>query len=81
MDARAWGSLGVSFLLFGGVGLVFVFGARLLGFNSETALEGWLGAAHGPWALPAAVTAFAVLAFLGAPQFVLIAAAVRAQEP
>ena len=63
MDGRAWVSLGVSFLLFGGVGLVFVFGARLLGFDSEAALEGWFGAAHGPWALPAAVAAFAALAF------------------
>ncbi|AWM77030.1 TVP38/TMEM64 family protein [Phenylobacterium parvum] len=81
MDGRAWVSLGVSFLLFGGVGLVFVFGARLLGFDSEAALEGWFGAAHGPWALPAAVAAFAALAFLGAPQFVLIAAAVVAFGP
>lgn len=81
LDARAWVSLGVSFLLFGGVGLVFVFGAQLLGFDSEAALKGWLGAAHGPWALPAAVAAFAALAFLGAPQFVLIAAAVVAFGP
>lgn len=81
MDARAWVSLGVSFLLFGGVGLVFLFGAQLMGFDSETALRGWLGAAHGPWALPAAVAAFAALAFLGAPQFVLIAAAVVAFGP
>lgn len=81
MDARAWVSLGVSFLLFGGVGLVFVFGAQLMGFDSETALKGWLGAAHGPWALPAAVAAFAGLAFLGAPQFVLIAATVVAFGP
>jgi len=81
MDARAWVSLGVSFLLFGGVGLVFVFGARLLGFDSEAALEGWFQAAHGPWALPVAVAAFALLAFLGAPQFVLIAAAVVAFGP
>ena len=81
MDARAWVSLGVSFLLFGGVGLVFVFGARLLGFDSEAALEGWFQAAHGPWALPVAVAAFALLAFLGAPQFVLIAATVVAFGP
>lgn len=81
MDRQAWWGLAVSFLLFGGVGLVFLFGARLMGFDSETALRGWLGAAHGPWALPAAVAAFAALAFLGAPQFVLIAAAVVAFGP
>ncbi len=36
---------------------------------------------HGPWALPAAVGGFAVMAFLGVPQFVLIAAAVVAFGP
>ena len=29
MDARAWRAVAVSFVLFGGVGLVFVFGAPL----------------------------------------------------
>ncbi len=33
MDAQAWRTLAVSFLLFGGVGMVFVFGAPLLGLN------------------------------------------------
>ena len=81
MDAQAWRSLLVSFVLFGGVGVVFLFGASALGFDGEAAVEGWLGAAHGPWALPAAVAAFAVLAFIGVPQFVLIAAAVVAFGP
>ena len=74
MDARAWRTVAVSFLLFGGVGTVFLFAAPLLGLNSEAAVEQWLGAAHGVWALPVAVSAFAVLAFIGVPQFVLIAA-------
>ncbi|MCI3179292.1 TVP38/TMEM64 family protein [Caulobacter sp. CCUG 60055] len=82
MDARAWRTLAVSFLLFGGVGVVFLFGAQMLGFNGEATVERWLGlASHGPWALPVAVGAFAVLAFLGVPQFVLIAAAVVAFGP
>src|SRR6185312_1998446 len=38
-------------------------------------VEHWLALAKGPWALPVAVAAFALLAFLGAPQVVLIAAA------
>ncbi|ALL13842.1 TVP38/TMEM64 family protein [Caulobacter henricii] len=76
MDARAWRTVAVSFVLFGGVGIVFLFGAQFLGFNGETTVEHWLGAASGPWALPAAVGAFALMAFLGVPQFVLIAAAV-----
>jgi uncharacterized membrane protein YdjX (TVP38/TMEM64 family) len=81
LDARAWRMLAVSFVLFGGVGIVFVFGAPLFGVNSEHALEGWLAQARGPWALPAAVAAFAALAFIGTPQIVLIAAAVVAFGP
>ena len=78
MDAKAWRALLVSFVLFGGVGLVFLFGAQVLGFGGERTVEHWLGAASGPWALPVAVAGFAVLAFLGVPQFMLIAAAVVA---
>ena len=82
MDARAWRAVAVSFVLFGGVGLVFVFGAGLLGLDSARAVEAWMGAGvHGPWALPAAVAGFALFAFLGVPQFVLIAAAVVAFGP
>ena len=78
MDAKAWRALAVSFVLFGGVGLVFLFGAQVLGFSGEATVERWLGAASGPWALPVAVAAFAGLAFLGVPQFMLIAACVVA---
>ena len=39
MDAQAWRTLLVSFLLFGGVGLVFVFGAPLLGLNGERTVQ------------------------------------------
>lgn len=78
LDAAAWRALGVSFVLFGGVGLLFLFGAQMLGFSGAATVERWLGAADGPWALPAAVAAFAGLAFLGVPQFMLIAAAVVA---
>ena len=52
MDARAWRMVAVSFVLFGGVGLVFLFGAQLLGVNGEAAVEHWLVAASGPfWTL------------------------------
>lgn len=82
MDARAWRGVAISFVLFGGVGLVFLFGAQVLGFDGEATVEHWLGmAAHSPWALPTAVAAFALLAFVGVPQFVLIAAAVVAFGP
>jgi uncharacterized membrane protein YdjX (TVP38/TMEM64 family) len=81
MDAQAWRTLLVSFLLFGGVGLVFVFGAPALGLNGEAAMERWLHAASGPWSLPVAVLAFGALAFVGVPQIMLIAAAVVAFGP
>ncbi|HEX3699288.1 MAG TPA: TVP38/TMEM64 family protein [Phenylobacterium sp.] len=78
MDAKAWRALAISFVLFGGVGVVFLFGAQVLGFGGQATVEHWLGAASGPWALPVAVAGFAALAFLGVPQFMLIAAAVVA---
>ncbi len=81
MDAQAWRTLAISFLLFGGVGLVFLFGAPLMGLNGEQTVEQWLTTVHGPWALPVAVFAFAVLAFVGVPQIMLIAAAVVAFGP
>lgn len=39
MDARAWRTLAVSFVLFGGVGIVFLFGASVLGFDGEATVE------------------------------------------
>ena len=81
MDARAWRMLGVTLVLFGGVGITIVFGARLLDLDGPRAVEGWLAAARGPWALPVATLAFVGLAFLGTPQIVLIAAAVVAFGP
>ncbi len=82
MDVRAWRSVAISFLLFGGVGSVFVFGASLTGLKSAAAVQAWMGAGvSGPWALPAAVAGFSILAFLGVPQFMLVAAAVVAFGP
>lgn len=82
MDARAWRTALVTFLLFGGVGLLFLLAASVFGFEGKATVEHWLGfAARSPFALLIAVAAFAVLAFLGAPQVVLIAAAVVAFGP
>lgn len=82
LDARAWRALVVGFVLFGGVGLVLLFGASALGISAEATVERWLGfAASSPFGLLIAIAAFAALAFIGAPQFLLIAAAVVAFGP
>lgn len=73
-----WRGAATAFLLFGGVGLLLLFGAGILGLSGPATAHRWLTAAHGPWALPAAVACFAALAFIGVPQFVLIAAAAAA---
>ena len=71
----------LAFVLFGGLGIVFLFGLPLLGLSGADVAGRWLALAHGPWALPAVVVAFAVLAFVGVPQVALIAAAVVALGP
>ena len=82
LDARRWQALGAAFLLFGGVGVVFLFGAPLLGIDGAGQVERWMGGGlHGPAALAAAVAGFTALAFVGVPQFVLIAAAVVSFGP
>ncbi len=82
MDARAWRTVVVTFLLFGGAGLIFLIAIPALGFNGQDTVGQWLGvAAKSPYALLIAVGAFAVLAFAGVPQVVLIAAAVVAFGP
>ena len=75
---QSWRRAFLAFVLFGGLGLVFLFGLPALGLDGGTAARHWLALARGPWALPAVILAFATLAFLGVPQVVLIAAAVVA---
>jgi uncharacterized membrane protein YdjX (TVP38/TMEM64 family) len=82
MDAKAWRTAVIMFLLAGGVGFIFLVAVGALGFKGEALVEHWLGfAAHSQFALLIAVAVFAVLAFLGVPQVVLIAAAVVAFGP
>ncbi len=85
LDPKALRALAGGVALFAGVWLVFFVGAQVLGLKgpqSAVRLQHWLGAGlPGPLALPVAVAGFTVLAFLGAPQVVLIAAAVVAFGP
>jgi uncharacterized membrane protein YdjX (TVP38/TMEM64 family) len=78
---KSWRRALLAFCLFGGVGLVFLFGLPALGLDGGAEARRWLAMARGPWALPAVILAFAALAFLGVPQVALIAAAVVAFGP
>ena len=82
MDAQAWRTLAFSFVLFGGVGVVFVFGRPVLGLNGRRRWSEWLMAA------PGAVVAARWRCWrsrswpsLGVPNIMLIAAAVVAFGP
>jgi uncharacterized membrane protein YdjX (TVP38/TMEM64 family) len=82
LDASAWRTVIITFLLAGGVGFIFFFGMAVLGYQDEALVDQWLGfAADSPYSLLIAVAAFAVLAFLGVPQVALIAAAVLTFGP
>jgi uncharacterized membrane protein YdjX (TVP38/TMEM64 family) len=81
MDATAWRAVGVTLALFVGVAVVLVLGktgafGRFEDF--QHALEALRGSV---WGLPALIAVFCLSAFVGFPQFGLIAAAVVAFGP
>nr|WP_313632388.1 VTT domain-containing protein [Brevundimonas naejangsanensis] len=82
MEARRWRTLAVTLLLLGGVVALFALGKTQLALGAEDRLEDWLGGYRvGPWGLVAAVVVFTLSAFIGVPQFLLIAACVVAFGP
>ena len=82
MDARAWRAVWVTFALFVVVGVMLVLGRLYFNDEIERIVKSWLGGAgREHWGLPAAIVAFTLAAFLGAPQFVLVAACVVAFGP
>ncbi|WGM46993.1 hypothetical protein KOAAANKH_01867 [Brevundimonas sp. NIBR10] len=82
MEGRRWRAILATLLLFAVIVGLFAFGKSSLGLGqgalgAEARLEDWLGGFRsGPWGLVAAVVLFTASAFLGVPQFVLIAACV-----
>ena len=81
MDRRAGRAVAVSIALFASVAAVFIVGRFVLGIEPG-AVRSWFDAASSEWyALPATIAIFTALAFVGAPQFALIAAAVFAFGP
>lgn len=83
LDARAVRAILVSVGLFVGVALILVMGKTTAFFDEDDLpFINWLQAnADSPWGLPATIAVFTAAAFIGAPQFVLIAAAVVAFGP
>ncbi len=82
MEARRWRTALAAALLLGATIGLLVFGKSQLGLATEAKLEAWLaGYAGSPWAFAATVALFVLAAFIGAPQFILIAACVVAFGP
>jgi len=82
MEARRWRALLATVLLLGAMIVLFAWGKQALGLGAEARLEAWLaGFRSGPWGLLAAIAVFTISAFVGMPQFVLIAACVVAFGP
>lgn len=82
LDAKAWRAIAATAALFLAICVVFAVGKSTLWSGGEHAVERWLtGFRDSPWALPLVIAIFTVTAFVGAPQFVLIAACVVAFGP
>jgi uncharacterized membrane protein YdjX (TVP38/TMEM64 family) len=82
MEGRRWRAALATALLLGlTLGLLMI-GKTQLGLATEAKLEAWLqGYAGSPWAFVATIVLFIAAAFIGAPQFILIAACVVAFGP
>ena len=82
MEARRWRTALAAALLLGATVGLLALGKSQFGLAAEENLEGWLQGYRGsPWAFAATVTLFVLAAFIGAPQFILIAACVVAFGP
>lgn len=81
LDARAARAVWITLALFALVAAVFVVGRFVLDIEPSS-VRAWFASASSEWyALPATIALFTVLAFVGAPQFALIGAAVFAFGP
>lgn len=82
MDARVWRAIAVTVGLFATIALMLFFGKTALGLDAAHRLEAWMGGfSDSPLGLLIAVVVFTLAAFVGAPQFLLIAACVVAFGP
>ena len=82
MEGRRWRVVLATALLLGATVGLLAIGKSQLGLTAEENLEAWLQGYDGsPWAFAATVVLFILAAFIGAPQFILIAACVVAFGP
>ncbi|TPW05179.1 MAG: hypothetical protein FD125_829 [bacterium] len=82
MEARRWRAALATALLLGATLGLLAIGKSQFGLAAEENLEAWLQGYRGsPWAFLATVVLFIAAAFIGAPQFILIAACVVAFGP
>lgn len=82
MEGRRWRAVLATALLLGATLGLLAVGKSQFGLAAEENLEAWLQGYRGsPWAFVATVVLFVAAAFIGAPQFILIAACVVAFGP
>lgn len=82
MEAARWRTLAAGVLLLGAMAALLLAGKAMLGLEAEHRMEAWLqGYSGSPMAFVATVILFVAAAFVGAPQFILIAACVVAFGP
>ena len=82
MEAARWRALLATAVLLAAVTGLFLFGKHQLDLGAEHQLGSWMsGFRSGPWGLFVAIAVFTLSAFLGVPQFLLIAACVVAFGP
>ena len=82
MEGRRWRAALATALLLGATVALLMSGKTQMGLEAEEKLEAWLQGYDGsPWAFAATVVLFILAAFIGAPQFILIAACVVAFGP
>jgi len=82
MEGRRWRTALAAALLIGATLGLLALGKSQFGLAAEENLEAWLQGYRGsPWAFAATIGLFVAAAFIGAPQFILIAACVVAFGP
>jgi len=82
MDAKTVRAVGVTLALFAMIGVIFLIGKTDFGHEVTHDFEVWMQSyAHSPWAIFIVIAVFTLSAYIGAPQFVLIAACVVAFGP